>query len=133
MLKLFIAKRHHLALVKNDAGRVIGMVTLEDVVEEIVGDIEDEFDLSSTEIVQVGAQSWKAGGDVSMKLIAEKAGVAGSETVASQTLAQWFAATTAQTLCPGHVQALGPLRFTIQRVRRGKVHQAKVEVCAPEN
>lgn len=133
MLKLFIAKRHHLALVKNTDGRVIGMVTLEDVVEEIVGDIEDEFDLSSTEIIQVGAQSWKAGGDVNMKLISEKVGVVCGETAASQTLAQWFAANTAQSLCPGCTQMLGPLRVTIQRVRRGKVHQAKIEVAAPVN
>lgn len=43
MLKLFIANSQHLAMVKDQEGKIVGMVTLEDVLEEIVGDIEDEF------------------------------------------------------------------------------------------
>jgi putative hemolysin len=44
LLKDFSAHHNHLAIVKNSKGENIGMVTLEDVVEEIVGEIKDEFD-----------------------------------------------------------------------------------------
>jgi putative hemolysin len=44
LLKQFSARHNHLAIVKNDKGENIGMITLEDVVEEVVGEIRDEFD-----------------------------------------------------------------------------------------
>ncbi len=45
LLKTFLAKRAHMALVVDEFGATVGMVTLEDVMEELVGEIEDEFDL----------------------------------------------------------------------------------------
>lgn len=45
LLKEFSARHNHLAIVRNEQGENIGMLTLEDVVEEVVGDIHDEFDL----------------------------------------------------------------------------------------
>jgi putative hemolysin len=44
LLKDFQEKRVHMALVLNDAGEVSGIITLEDIIEEIIGDIHDEFD-----------------------------------------------------------------------------------------
>lgn len=43
-LKTFLTKRAHMALVVDEFGATVGMVTLEDVMEELVGEIEDEFD-----------------------------------------------------------------------------------------
>lgn len=43
-LQLFRKSHRHMALVRDDAGRIHGLITLEDVLEEIIGDIEDEHD-----------------------------------------------------------------------------------------
>jgi CBS domain containing-hemolysin-like protein len=43
-LQLFKRSRKPLALVRDSEGKILGMLTLEDVLEEIVGDIEDEHD-----------------------------------------------------------------------------------------
>jgi CBS domain containing-hemolysin-like protein len=43
-LRLFKKSRRPMALVRDDAGKILGMLTLEDVLEEIIGDIEDEHD-----------------------------------------------------------------------------------------
>jgi CBS domain containing-hemolysin-like protein len=43
-LRLFKKSRRHMALVRDDAGHILGVLTLEDVLEEIVGDLEDEHD-----------------------------------------------------------------------------------------
>ena len=49
LLKEFRAKRNHMAIVVDEYGSVSGLVTIEDVVEQIVGDIEDEYDFDETE------------------------------------------------------------------------------------
>jgi magnesium and cobalt transporter len=61
LLKEFRSKRNHIAIVVDEYGGVAGMVTIEDVLEQIVGDIADEFDFDETEsnIVQNASGAYR--------------------------------------------------------------------------
>lgn len=63
LLHDFRSSRNHLAVVVDEHGSVAGLVSMEDVLEQIVGEIEDEFDEDDEKtIFQTGSNSWRAMG-----------------------------------------------------------------------
>ena len=62
LLKLFLGKHAHLALVVDEFGGTVGMVTLENVLEEVVGDIQDEFDFEKEEFRKINANEFSVDG-----------------------------------------------------------------------
>jgi CBS domain containing-hemolysin-like protein len=62
LLKLFLSKHAHLALVVDEFGGTVGIVTLENVLEELVGDIQDEFDFEKEEFRKISADEFTVDG-----------------------------------------------------------------------
>ncbi|HJX98461.1 MAG TPA: hemolysin family protein [Chthoniobacterales bacterium] len=66
LLNLFLSKHAHLAIVIDEFGGTIGMVTLEDVLEELVGDIQDEFDTEKAEFQKISANEFTVDGTLGL-------------------------------------------------------------------
>lgn len=58
LLDVFLTHRAHLALVVDEFGGAAGIVTLDDVIEELVGDIQDEFDTEQSDFERISAQEF---------------------------------------------------------------------------
>lgn len=65
--------KNHLAIVVDEYGGMSGIITLEDLLEEIVGNIYDEFDpASETEMEQIGENQWRVSGTAEVDLLEEE-------------------------------------------------------------
>src|SRR5438132_9486389 len=66
LLNLFLSKHAHLAIVVDEFGGTVGMVTLENVLEELVGDIQDEFDFEKEEFRKINANEFSVDGGLGL-------------------------------------------------------------------
>jgi CBS domain containing-hemolysin-like protein len=61
-LRKLLQHRAHMAMVLDEFGGTVGALTLEDILEEVVGEIRDEFDVEEDFIIQKDADSWRVSG-----------------------------------------------------------------------
>jgi CBS domain containing-hemolysin-like protein len=71
LLQLFLDRKLHLAIVVDEHGGTLGMITLEDILEELVGQIQDEFDQEAPQLAQLDDNSWEAHGALPLHELAE--------------------------------------------------------------
>ncbi|MER3414199.1 MAG: hypothetical protein C4341_08205 [Armatimonadota bacterium] len=77
-----------MAVVVDEYGGVEGIVTLEDVLEEIVGEIADEYDIEETEILHIGADTWVVSPRTRLEDLNEQLGT-NLESQTCETIGGW--------------------------------------------
>ena len=75
LLSLFLSKHAHLAIVVDEFGGTVGMVTLENVLEELVGDIQDEFDTEKEEFREINENEFSVDGALALYELRDLAGI----------------------------------------------------------
>jgi len=75
LLSLFLNKHAHLAIVVDEFGGTVGMVTLENVLEELVGDIQDEFDTEKEEFREINENEFSVDGALALYELRDLAGI----------------------------------------------------------
>jgi putative hemolysin len=130
-LEMMIQQKTHISIVTSKEGVVLGMVTLEDVIEELVGEIEDEFDRLPSHIHPCGS-GWIIGGGVPMNTVAATAGLDWSEKFVGSsripTLAEWSMQQAGVGIKGGEIVESGGLRVVPRKFRRKKILEAVVSV-----
>jgi magnesium and cobalt transporter len=130
LLREFRGNRNHLAIVIDEFGRVAGLITIEDVLEQIVGEIEDEFDIVEDEgdIFGLADQTYRVSGDTSIDRVNEAFDVKldTSEDPEFDTIGGLIAHQMGHVPRRGESTTLGGLQFVVLHTKGGAVRWFKV-------
>ena len=126
LLKTFIDQHEHIAIVRDGEDRSLGLITLEDLIEELVGELQDEFDRLPRHVHSLSGGTWMFGGGVPMSEVVAK--LDGRPEVSGGTLAAWLEQGLGQPPKPGQVLRHEDIEFMVRRVRRGRVFEASATV-----
>lgn len=131
LLRDFQSNHNHLAIVIDEFGRVAGLVTIEDVLEQIVGEIEDEFDIADDEgdIFGLADKSYRVSGDTPIERVASSFGVkleSPDHDDSFETIGGLIAHAMGHVPKRGEQHVMAELKFVVLHTRGGAVKWFKV-------
>lgn len=127
MMRRMMSEKKSLAIVIDEFGGTSGLVTLEDLVEEIFGDIEDEHDRSRSYGREIEPGVYEFAGRAEIEDINEKFGLDLKESDDYQTLAGYILSYTEALPAEGESYDIDGLRFTIEKMSATKIETVRVE------
>jgi len=128
LMRVFIEHHEHMAIVQDGDGKTVGLVTFEDVVEELVGELEDEFDRLPRHLHPLTGGIWMAGGGLPVSELAQKTGFDLPDTQGSTSA--WLIRRLGRTPKLNETVRLADVEFTVRRVRRGCVFEVSISTAA---
>ena len=123
--------RNHLVIVVDEHGGTAGLVTIEDIIEEIIGEIADEFDRDRLLVTRIAEGEWVIEGRLPIE-DAMSMGLPVKESDEYDTLAGWMLSEL------GHIPSLGEtfetdgVRFRVQAMRRRRIARVRAKRLSPE-
>ena len=131
LLKEFQLKQVQIAIVVDEYGGTAGLVTIEDLLEEIVGEIRDEYDVESEPVVEQGDGAFVFSAKVSIDEFRDRLGVEiegdGFETVGGYVLTR-----VGRVPAVGEVFEIDGLTVEVLEAERRRIHKVRVHKAAPE-
>jgi len=132
LLKDFQGMKNHLAIVVDEYGGTSGIVSLEDVIEEIVGDISDEFDDDHISYSQIDERTFLFEGKINLKdfyrIIDRDESEFEQKKGEAETLAGFLLEILGNFPKKGQKINFGNIRFTIESVDRKRIKQIKAAI-----
>jgi CBS domain containing-hemolysin-like protein len=125
LLPLFLERKLHMAIVVDEYGGTVGIVTLENALESLVGQIQDEFDQEKSELTVVGENIWEAAGTLPLheleKIIGE---TQHEETVA--TASGWMTQRLGGFPKAGDALTIGACELRVEEMDGPRVARLKI-------
>lgn len=128
-LQRLIQTHSHIALVRDSTRHVVGMVTMEDMIEELVGEIEDEYDRLPAHLVATG-RGWIVGGGRTLDSLRGETTLdlkANAPESSASNVSEWIAEQMDGPIRGGEVIRRPTLRAVVRKIRRRKVLEAFLE------
>ncbi|SPE50600.1 conserved membrane hypothetical protein [Verrucomicrobia bacterium] len=125
LLQLFLERKLHLAIVVDEYGGTVGMVTLENILEELVGQIQDEFDQEKPLLMRTGETTWEAAGSLPLHELEELAGEA-LQAEGLTTVSGWVTHRLGGFPKAGDKLAVGAYELQVQELEGRRVGRLKL-------
>ncbi len=120
------ASRNHMAVVVDEHGGTEGLVTIEDIVEEVIGDVADEFDRERMRIRELGGRDWVVDGRLSVDEARDVLGLPIPEADEYETMAGWVLAELGHIPSQGEVLEWGGYIVEVQALRRRSIARLRI-------
>lgn len=130
LLAQFIENKTHMAVVLDEYGGASGIVSLENITEELFGQIQDEFDRERPEIEVLGNGRYRVRGDYLIEDLTDRLKVDVGEP-AEETIGGYVAARLGREVAPGDRTNLGNLQIEVVDAERFRVRWVIVQAPAP--
>jgi len=122
-------RRFQLAFVVDEYGQLLGLVTLEDLLEELFGELRDEFELEGPDLTEAGEGEWLAAGTISLARLTQA--LDGGESFAARgherTLSSLVLRRLGRVPQPGEQLRLGTFEARIEKVRGATVELVRLK------
>jgi putative hemolysin len=125
LLQEFKRTKNHFAVVVDEYGAMVGVCTLEDLIEEIVGEIEDEFDVQEELLVQVDEDTWRIAGMFAIEEFNERFNTELPEED-YHTVAGFVFGQLGRAPAPGDDVAYDGMRFDVLEVEGNRIERMAV-------
>ncbi len=125
LLKKFTRSYQHIAMVKNESGKIIGMVTLEDLIEALVGELEDEYDKPPELLVQLSENRFRAGGSITFDKL--KRHVHKDLPDWDLSVDEWILGQCAGNVPENFSVSYQNVSFKVKRISRGHVYDLIID------
>lgn len=127
LLRDFQQERNHMAVVVDEYGGTAGIVTLEDVLEEIVGEIQDEYDVEQPLIAQTGENEWIADGKISIEELNESLGTLLPEEEEFESLGGFILHMLEHIPEEGETVPHENLVMTVEQIHKQRIEKVRIE------
>lgn len=126
MMRRMMSEKRSLAIVVDEFGGTSGLVTLEDLVEEIFGEIEDEHDRTRIVARETAPGNWVISGRAEISMVNERFGLDLKESEDYHTLAGFILFHLEALPSKGDSFMVGDLRFTIERMATTRIELVRI-------
>ncbi len=132
LLQLMRQRRIYLAVVVDEYGSTAGLVTLEDIIEELIGEIPQEMDTAPGEILKKDDGTYEFDGLVILDDISDRLGIEFTEEGGANTIGGYIFYRLERIPKTGDTVVIGPWKFTVLRMEGFRIIRVKAEPVPPE-
>jgi len=125
LLQIFLDRKLHLALVVDEYGGTLGLVSLENILEELVGQIQDEFDQEKPLLIRINDTTWEAAGTLPLHQLEELIGEPIQEEGIT-TASGWLTQRLGGFPKAGDTWTAGAYEFRVEEVDAMRVAKLKI-------
>lgn len=130
MMRRMMSEKRTLAIVVDEFGGTAGLVSLEDIVEEIFGEIEDEHDIRKLVARKLPDGGYEFSGRIEVSALNEDFGLDIKESEEYHTLSGYILESLQELPAQGDTFEIGDLRFTIEKMATARIELVRIEKIA---